>query len=223
MADWGWPEHATPGYIESTSRTARDRRRRRRDGAGADVPAADADPHPLGQRQVAQRDQQHPPALDERRPTPHGTGVDHRRPGAGHDEDRLLRRPGLGAPRASARGGRAVSHHMGRWRLHDDDGSRWATGKVDIDRSRRTAAGGCATPNGVAALRQQRPGQRAHLTGSDPGVHQNLAFPVQPDPMSGMHCWLQRSRLDQGAAGRPVRRRRGRPASRARSSTSGWR
>nr|MCS5685341.1 hypothetical protein [Acidimicrobiales bacterium] len=27
---------------------------------------------------------------------------------------------------------------------------------------------------------------------SDAGVHQNLAFPVQPDPVSGMHCWLQR-------------------------------
>jgi len=23
-------------------------------------------------------------------------------------------------------------------------------------------------------------------------VHQNLTFPVQPDPVSGMHCWLQR-------------------------------
>jgi len=23
-------------------------------------------------------------------------------------------------------------------------------------------------------------------------VHQNLTFPVQPDPVSGMHCWHQR-------------------------------
>ena len=23
-------------------------------------------------------------------------------------------------------------------------------------------------------------------------MHQNLTFPVQPDPISGMHCWLQR-------------------------------
>ena len=27
---------------------------------------------------------------------------------------------------------------------------------------------------------------------TDTGVHQNLTFPVQPDPVSGMHCWLQR-------------------------------
>ena len=26
---------------------------------------------------------------------------------------------------------------------------------------------------------------------TDAGVHQNLTFPVQPDPISGMHCWLQ--------------------------------
>lgn len=31
----------------------------------------------------------------------------------------------------------------------------------------------------------------------DPGVHQNLAFPVQPDPLSGMHCWLQKVRLEK--------------------------
>ena len=26
---------------------------------------------------------------------------------------------------------------------------------------------------------------------SDTGVHQNLTFPVHPDPISGMHCWHQ--------------------------------
>ena len=27
---------------------------------------------------------------------------------------------------------------------------------------------------------------------TDGGVHQNLTFPVQPDPLSGQHCWHQR-------------------------------
>ena len=27
-------------------------------------------------------------------------------------------------------------------------------------------------------------------------MHQNLAFPVQPDPWSGMHCWLQKVRME---------------------------
>jgi hypothetical protein len=27
------------------------------------------------------------------------------------------------------------------------------------------------------------------------GVHQNLTFPVHPDPISGMHCWHQKVRV----------------------------
>ena len=30
---------------------------------------------------------------------------------------------------------------------------------------------------------------------TDAGVHQNLTFPVQPDPVSGMHCWHQKVRV----------------------------
>jgi hypothetical protein len=32
---------------------------------------------------------------------------------------------------------------------------------------------------------------------SEVGVHQNLTFPVQPDPVSGMHCWHQRVMLEK--------------------------
>jgi hypothetical protein len=32
-------------------------------------------------------------------------------------------------------------------------------------------------------------------------VHQNLTFPVQPDPLSGMHCWLQKVRLSKAEPG----------------------
>ena len=35
---------------------------------------------------------------------------------------------------------------------------------------------------------------------SDVGVHQNLTFPVQPDPVSGMHCWHQRVTLEKAGA-----------------------
>src|SRR2546428_13558261 len=30
---------------------------------------------------------------------------------------------------------------------------------------------------------------------TDSGVHQNLTFAVQPDPISGMHCWNQAVRI----------------------------
>ena len=29
----------------------------------------------------------------------------------------------------------------------------------------------------------------------DAGIHQNLTFPVHPDPISGMHCWHQAVRV----------------------------
>lgn len=93
----------------------------------------------------------------------------------------------------------ALSHHMGRWRLRDGEGSRWVTGLVDLDRS----------PEGVWTMRQ-REGVRAFSSSDadsqrifwdDPGVHQNLTFPVQPDPWSGMHCWLQKVRLEPAHPG----------------------
>jgi hypothetical protein len=31
---------------------------------------------------------------------------------------------------------------------------------------------------------------------SDGGVHQNITFPVHPDPISGMHCWHQKVRIE---------------------------
>ncbi len=30
---------------------------------------------------------------------------------------------------------------------------------------------------------------------NDVGVHQNMTFPVHPDPISGMHCWHQAVRV----------------------------
>ena len=36
---------------------------------------------------------------------------------------------------------------------------------------------------------------------SDAGVHQNLTFPVHPDPISGMHCWHQAVRVRRAEPG----------------------
>jgi hypothetical protein len=40
---------------------------------------------------------------------------------------------------------------------------------------------------------------------SDAGVHQNLTFPVHPDPITGMHCWHQMVRVERAARRRPLR------------------
>jgi hypothetical protein len=36
---------------------------------------------------------------------------------------------------------------------------------------------------------------------TDAGVHQNLTFPVHPDPISGMHCWHQAVRVRKAKLG----------------------
>jgi len=85
----------------------------------------------------------------------------------------------------------ACSHHLGRWRLFDDSGTdRWASAKVQREEVRP----------GVFRFRRIediRPWRSAdpdthRVWWTDGGVHQNLTFPVQPDPVSGQHCWHQR-------------------------------
>jgi hypothetical protein len=36
---------------------------------------------------------------------------------------------------------------------------------------------------------------------TDGGVHQNMVFPVQPDPISGMHCWHQVVKVERAHPG----------------------
>ena len=107
-----------------------------------------------------------------------------------------------------ARGGR-LRHHMGRWRLHENGGSRWATGKVELDRSED---GVCRMryASGVAPFASADPDSDADLVGG-PGRAPEPHLPGPAGPVSGMHCWLQRVRLTKAAARRPVRRHRGRP------------
>ncbi|MCY3001918.1 MAG: molybdopterin-dependent oxidoreductase [Planctomycetota bacterium] len=94
----------------------------------------------------------------------------------------------------------ACSHHLGRWRLHEN-----------------VAKDSCAMP--LVRREELSPGQYRFrrledikpYKSSDPdsdriwwsegGVHQNLTFPVQPDPVSGMHCWHQAVKVERAPAG----------------------
>ncbi len=87
----------------------------------------------------------------------------------------------------------AASHHMGRWRLDANTGNeRWSSALVDIGRH----DGGWLLRHrtGIEPFRSEDPDSE-RIWWRDPGVHQNLAFPVHPDPVSGMHAWHQRVRL----------------------------
>lgn len=87
----------------------------------------------------------------------------------------------------------ACSHHLGRWheRRHQKETSRWGSAEVSLEvdgdrwRWRRVEQGEEKPTSSARGRRWWR----------ESGVHQNITFPVQPDPISGMHCWHQAVRV----------------------------
>jgi anaerobic selenocysteine-containing dehydrogenase len=90
----------------------------------------------------------------------------------------------------------ACSHHMGRWKT-GEGGQRqmMSTVKLDRDGSRWMLR----REQGVQPY-ESRDADTQRIWWTDSGVHQNLTFPVQPDPISGMHCWHQAVRVRKAEA-----------------------
>ncbi|HET9373267.1 MAG TPA: molybdopterin-dependent oxidoreductase [Vicinamibacterales bacterium] len=89
-----------------------------------------------------------------------------------------------------------MSHHLGRWRLHEDTGgARNATALVRIS-SRGDGRYEMKQVHGAQPFQSQDP-DSTRIWWSEVGVHQNITFPVQPDPVSGMHCWHQRVKVEK--------------------------
>ena len=85
----------------------------------------------------------------------------------------------------------ACSHHLGRWRLREDNGNaHWSSALVDL---KQTAPGQwmMRQVHGIRPFASPD-ADSARIHWEDGGVHQNLVFPVQPDPISGQHCWHQK-------------------------------
>jgi len=91
----------------------------------------------------------------------------------------------------------ACSHHVGRWRLYQGvGGSAMSSSLVDVQR------------DGTSFLFRKRSeagplpkGDGDEVWWDEIGVNQNLTFPPQPDPMSGMHCWHQKVRVEPARSG----------------------
>ena len=82
------------------------------------------------------------------------------------------------------------SHHLGRWRLHPGTGgARLSSALVELTRGDSTFF--FRRKGGVVPFRSADP-ETERIWWEESGVHQNLCFPVQPDPVSGMHCWHQK-------------------------------
>ena len=84
----------------------------------------------------------------------------------------------------------ACSHHVGRWRQRPVIGGHLqGSSLVDIVRADGTFL--FRQQHGAEPFESDDPDTR-RIWWSEVGVNQNLTFPVQPDPISGMHCWHQK-------------------------------
>jgi anaerobic selenocysteine-containing dehydrogenase len=85
----------------------------------------------------------------------------------------------------------ACSHHMGRWKL-TDEGQRQLMATVKLDHNGNEWK--LKRQKGIEPYQSQDP-DTLRIWWKDAGVHQNMTFPVHPDPISGMHCWHQAVRV----------------------------
>jgi anaerobic selenocysteine-containing dehydrogenase len=201
LRDWGWPEHATPGWIPSH------------------VHWEDLDL--AGNERILLPTFRIPTLIHTRSGNSKWLNeISHRHPlwihpsdaeQLGIDESGLVRittRIGhfvISAWRTEGirPGVVAASHHMGRWRLEEDTARSWNSGKARIDHDgsswKLTREHGTEPyDSGTRADGGDPDTQR--IWWNDTGVHQNLTFSVQPDPISGMQCWHQRVRVTPAEA-----------------------
>jgi anaerobic selenocysteine-containing dehydrogenase len=85
----------------------------------------------------------------------------------------------------------ACSHHMGRWKVHEN-GQKQMMATVRLDHE--GDAWGLKRERGTGPY-ESSDADTLRIWWNDVGVHQNLTFPVHPDPISGMHCWHQAVRV----------------------------
>jgi len=90
----------------------------------------------------------------------------------------------------------ACSHHLGRWRINKEDQvERMSSAWVDLKEVGK-GQWKMRQIEGVAGYGSKDPDTK-RVWWSDAGVHQDITFPVHPDPVSGMHCWHQLVRVER--------------------------
>lgn len=193
MRDWGWPEHATPGYIESHVS------RGRVDVAAGELVLIPTFRLPVlihtrsgNAKYLNEIANSHPLWLNPVDAQARGlvTG----------DLVRVATEIGylvgrVWVTQAIRDGVCALSHHMGRWRLHQGEGSRWVSGLVDLTHPDGPDTWFLRYKERVGPFASADP-DSSRISWDDTGVHQNLAFAVHPDPWSGMNCWLQKVHVE---------------------------
>ncbi|MGH2443400.1 MAG: molybdopterin-dependent oxidoreductase [Chloroflexota bacterium] len=197
LKDWGWPDQAIPGYVRSqVHRTTIDREK----GEYALLPTFRL-PTLVHTRSGNAK------WLNE---------ISHSNPLWIHPED--AERIGVETPhlvRVTTDTGYYVakcwvtegtrpgvvlcSHHLGRWRLHRDAGQGWSSALVDLQEL-DPGRWFMRQVQGVQRFASDDPDSE-RVWWEDAGVHQNLTFPPHPDPISGMHAWHQKVRVEKAHPG----------------------
>jgi anaerobic selenocysteine-containing dehydrogenase len=94
----------------------------------------------------------------------------------------------------------ACSHHMGRWRPKEQPERNGGQTSATVDLAREGSTWTMSRIHGVRPYESSDP-DTARIWWTDVGVHQNMTFPVHPDPISGMHCWHQAVRVTKAEPG----------------------
>ena len=197
LADWGWPEYAVPTYIKShihPEHLAADQV-----PAHLHLPAADPDPHPQRERQVAQRARPDQPVVD---PPHRGDAARARAPATscGSPPTSATSSSRRGSPRASAPGSwRAATTWAGGVPQEQPERHGGQTAAT-VDLARAGSTWTMKRLRGVGPYESSDP-DTARIWWTDVGVHQNMTFAVHPDPISGMHCWHQAVRVTRAEPG----------------------
>ncbi len=92
----------------------------------------------------------------------------------------------------------ACSHHMGRWRPEGSPGQGQMMQVVALEQNDDRWS--LRRVRGVSPYASDDP-DTSRIWWAEVGVHQNLTFPVHPDPISGMHCWHQGVRVRPASDG----------------------
>jgi len=209
IKDWGWPEYATPKWIPSHVHWEELDMEPAPDGTG-------------GTERILLPTWRIPTLIHTRSANSKWLSeISHRHPLWVHPEDaEKLNIAENGLVRVTTRIGHfvisawrtegirpgvvAASHHMGRWRLEEGEARSWGAGKADIKFPDRQpderGVWKLKRTDGIRTWDSDDPDTN-RIWWTDTGVHQNLTFSVQPDPISGMQCWHQRVRVTPAEPG----------------------
>ncbi len=87
----------------------------------------------------------------------------------------------------------AMSHHLGRWRLAEQDALGAGMSNLAQLAEHDDGTRELNIVHGAKPWSSPDP-DTSRIWWEDVGVHQNLTHAVHPDPMSGAHCWHQKAK-----------------------------